>query len=104
MSMGICGKYPELQISNSCRSIDKRDYLHNHDSFLHDVADPGRDKVQQYIHTSLSASFYLHRSLPYGLDAASYKVDVDFGGISIGNQSTRQNPIDLTDVLFQLTQ
>ena len=62
--------------------MNRREYLHDHNSLLHDVAYPSRNKVQQYINTSLSAGFYLHRSLPYGLDATSYKVYVNFGGIS----------------------
>ena len=47
--------------------MDKREYLHNHNSLLHDVANPSRDKVQQYINTSLSAGFHLRRSLPYDM-------------------------------------
>ena len=67
--------------------MHKREYLQNHNSLLHDVAYPSRDKVQQYINISLCASFYLDRSLPYGLDAMSHKVDVNFGGISAEYQS-----------------
>jgi hypothetical protein len=73
--------------------ISEREYLHNHNSLLHDVANPSRNKVQQYIDTSLSAGVYLHRSLPYRLDAASHEVNVHFGGISRPDQSRRWNPV-----------
>ena len=60
--------------------MHKRVYLHSYNSLLNDIANPSCNKVQQYIDTSLSASLYLHRSLSYGLDVTSHKVDVNFGG------------------------
>ena len=84
--------------------MNKREYLHDHNSLLHDVAYPSRDKVQQYINTSLSAGFYLHRSLPYGLDATPHKADVNLGGISAEYQSRIRTRSRQTDVLFQLAQ
>ena len=86
--MGIFGKYPDLQISNIAEVlIERNTYLHDHNSLLHDVAYPRRNKVQQYIDTSLGARLDLHRSLPYRLDTASHKVDVNFRGISTDDQS-----------------
>jgi hypothetical protein len=62
--------------------IGKREYLHDHNSLLHDVANSSRNKVQQYIDASLSAGLYLHCGLPYRLDASSHEVNVHLGGIS----------------------
>ena len=83
--MGISGRYPSREKRSEKAGEESRDRadLHDHHGFLHDVAHPCGDEVQEDVDAPLGSRVDFDGGLADGLDAPPHEVDIDFGRIPV---------------------